>query len=175
MAEKKAIVIFGATGDLAMKMIYPSLYFLDSEGHLPPNLTIIGVARSKLTDDGFAAQIHDTLSKRETKDFVEAKWPHFAGRLRYHEGDVTQGKIYGELAEALEGMETCIYYLSTSPDFFGTIACHLNEAGLAHSGSRIAIEKPIGHDLASSRDIEASLSEGFSEDRIFRVDHYLGK
>jgi glucose-6-phosphate 1-dehydrogenase len=175
MTEKKAIVIFGATGDLALKMIYPSLYFLDSEGHLPPNLTVIGVARSKLSDDDFAAQVHQSLTEHSGSDFAESKWPHFASQLRYCEGDVTSGTVYGQLAEMLDGVETCIYYLSTSPDFFGTIASHLKQAGLAHDGTRIAIEKPIGHDLASSRSIEASLAEGFSEDRIFRVDHYLGK
>src|SRR5512138_566597 len=87
MAEKKAIVIFGATGDLALKMIYPSLYFLDSEGHLPPNTTVVGVARSKLSDDDFAAQVHKSLMEYAGKDFTESKWPHFAGRLRYCEGD----------------------------------------------------------------------------------------
>src|SRR5512140_166866 len=146
MAEKKAIVIFGATGDLALKMIYPSLYFLDSEGQLPPNLTIIGVARSRLSDDQFAAQVHDSLTQHATKDFAESKWPHFAGRLRYCDGDVTGGKIYGQIAEMLEGTSSCLYYLSRSPHFFGTIAGHIKEAGLAHDGARIAIEKPIGHD-----------------------------
>jgi len=174
MADKKAIVIFGATGDLATKMIYPSLYFLDSEDHLPPGLTIIGVARTKLDDHGFAGQIHDAIKSHE-KQFDEAKWPHFAGRLRYLDGDVTAAAIYGQLSEMLQGAEVCIYYLSTSPDFFGTIACHLKEAGLARDRARVAIEKPIGHDLASSRGIETALAEGFTEDRIFRIDHYLGK
>jgi glucose-6-phosphate 1-dehydrogenase len=75
----------------------------------------------------------------------------------------------------LEGVKICLYYLATSPDFFGVIACHLGEAGLAHGSSRIMIEKPIGRDLASCCEIEASLTSAFPEDRIYRVDHYLGK
>ena len=175
MADKNAIVIFGATGDLAQKMIYPSLYFLDSEGHLPSDLMIVGVARSKLSDAEFAEQVHKTLLEHEAKDFQESAWPHFAARLRYLDGDLTLPAPYERLAKMLEGVHICLYYLSTSPDFFGVIACHLKDAGLAHSSSRIMIEKPIGHDLASCREIEAALADGFPEDRIYRVDHYLGK
>ena len=175
MADKNAIVIFGATGDLAQKMIYPSLYFLDSEGHLPPDLMIVGVARSKLSDAEFAEQVHKTLLEHEAKDFQESAWPHFAARLRYLDGDLTLPAPYERLAKMLEGVHICLYYLSTSPDFFGVIACHLKDAGLAHSSSRIMIEKPIGRDLASCREIEAALADGFPEDRIYRVDHYLGK
>ena len=175
MADKNAIVIFGATGDLAQKMIYPSLYFLDSEGHLPAGLMIIGVARSKLSDAEFAEQVHKTLLEHEAKDFQESAWPHFAARLRYLDGDLNLPAPYERLAKMLEGVHICLYYLSTSPDFFGVIACHLKDAGLAHSSSRIMIEKPIGRDLASCREIEAALADGFPEDRIYRVDHYLGK
>jgi glucose-6-phosphate 1-dehydrogenase len=175
MSEKKAIVIFGATGDLAFKMIYPSLYFLETEGHLPSDIVIVGVARSKLSDAEFAAQIHKDLTEREKGLFQEANWSRFAGRLRYLDGDVTQPPAYGRLRDLLQGHQILLYWLSTSPDFFGTIACHLKDAGLVQDQSRIAIEKPIGHDLASSREIETALAESFPEERIFRVDHYLGK
>ncbi|HUO98031.1 MAG TPA: glucose-6-phosphate dehydrogenase [Rhizomicrobium sp.] len=174
MADKQAIVIFGATGDLATKMIFPSLYFLDRERHLPANLTVIGIARTPMSNDAFASQIRDAIKSRE-KDYDEAQWPHFAARLSYLGGDVTSAKLYAQLAEMLKGIETCVYYLSVSPDFFGTIAGNLKQAGLAHDNARIAIEKPVGHDLDSSRKIEAALSAGFTEDRIFRIDHYLGK
>jgi glucose-6-phosphate 1-dehydrogenase len=175
MAEKKAIVIFGATGDLATKMIYPSLYFLDAGGHLPADLMIVGVARTKLSSEEFAKQMHDSIKERESKDFQESAWPHFAARIQYLDGDANQPEPYTRLAKLLEGMHTCLYYLSTSPDFFGVIACHLKDAGLAYSSSRIMIEKPIGHDTESFREIEASLADSFPEDRIYRVDHYLGK
>lgn len=175
MADKKAIVVFGATGDLATKMIYPSLYFLDVEGHLPPDMLIVGVARSKLSDGDFANQIHQSLTEHVKGSFDEAKWAPFARRLRYLDGDVTQPAPYAKLSELLQGFQILLYYLSTSPDFFAVISCHLKDAGLVHDESRIAIEKPIGHDLASSREIQAALAESFPEERIYRVDHYLGK
>ncbi len=175
MADKKAIVIFGATGDLALKMIYPSLYSLDSEGHLPADMIIVGMARSKLSDAEFAAQVHESLKERIKSDFQESAWANFSKRLRYVDGDVTQPAPYGKLRDMLQDFQILLYYLSTSPDFFGTIACHLKDGGLVHPESRIVIEKPIGHDLASSREIETTLAESFPEDRIYRVDHYLGK
>lgn len=175
MADKKAIVIFGATGDLALKMIYPSLYSLDVEGHLPPDMVIVGLARSKLSDGEFAAHVRESLSERVKSEFEEAGWARFAKRLRYLDGDVTQPAPYGKLRDTLQDYKILLYYLSTSPDFFGPISCHLKDASLIQAESRVAIEKPIGHDLASSIEIETALAGSFPEERIYRVDHYLGK
>jgi len=175
MTDKKAIIFFGSTGDLAQKMLYPSLYFLDSEGHLPADLAVIGFAHTALSEADFVAQTRSAVVERAGKDFSEEAWGRFAARLRYCAGDINAAKDYAPLAKLLDGVGTCVYYLSTSPDFFGPIAHQLKAAGLAHDGARIAIEKPIGHDLASCREIETALAEAFSENRIYRVDHYLGK
>ena len=175
MADKKAIVIFGATGDLATKMLYPSLYFLDLENNLPPDLMLVGFARTQLSDEAFVAQLRPHVAETAGKYFTEEAWNHFAKRLTYCDGDVTKPEDYQPLVKLLDGVTTCVYYLSTSPDFFATIACHLKDAGLAHGGARIAVEKPIGRDLASSREIETALAEAFDADRIYRIDHYLGK
>jgi glucose-6-phosphate 1-dehydrogenase len=175
MADKKAIVIFGATGDLATKMLYPSLYFLDLEDNLPPGMLIAGFARTPLSDEAFVAQLRPHVAEETGKYFSDEVWNRFAARLKYCDGDVTNAKDYQPLVKLLEGVGTCVYYLSTSPDYFGTIACHLKDAGLAHGGARIAVEKPIGHDLASSREIEAALEDAFDDNRIYRIDHYLGK
>src|SRR6185312_4702087 len=164
----KAITIFGATGDLAQKMLFPSLYFLDMDGLLEPELEIVGTARSEMD---FAAKVRDAVKERAGDLFKDEAWQRFAGRLSYVAGDAQSDALY----RALPKFDDVVYYLATSPDFFGTIARHLKEAGLAHDGARIAVEKPLGHDLASSRAIETALEEAFSEDRIFRVDHYLGK
>jgi len=164
----KAITIFGATGDLAQKMLFPSLYFLDMDGLLEPGLKIVGTARSEMD---FAAKVRDAVKERAGDLFKDEAWQRFAGRLSYVAGDAQSDALY----RALPKFDDVVYYLATSPDFFGTIARHLKEAGLAHDGARIAVEKPLGHDLASSRAIETALEEAFSEDRIFRVDHYLGK
>jgi len=175
MVDKKAIVFFGATGDLAQKMLYPSLYFLDSEGHLPVDLAVIGFAHTALGEADFVAQTRIAVMERAGKDFSKEAWERFSARLRYCVGDIGVAKDYAPLVKLLDGAGTCVYYLSTSPDFFGPIARQLKAAGLAHDGARIAIEKPIGRDLDSCRQIEAALAEAFSENRIYRVDHYLGK
>jgi len=175
MTNGQALVIFGATGDLAQKMIYPSLYFLDLDGHLPAGMTIVGMARSPLSDADFAAKVHAMLVERSGKDFREDVWTRFAGRLRYCEGDFAQPEPYTKLAAMLQGSAIALCHLSTSPDFFGAIARHLHDAGLIGAETRIAVEKPIGHDLQSWRDIEAALAAAFPEDRIHRIDHYLGK
>ena len=174
MADKKAIVIFGATGDLAQKMLYPSLYFLDAEGHLPEGLLLGGFSHTQLGEADFIAQTRDAVAKSAGKNFSDDAWTRFAARLRYIQGNLDEEKDYAALAKLL-GDDECLFYLAISPDFFGTVARRLKEAGLAHDGARIAVEKPIGHDLASCRQIESALAESFSEDRIYRVDHYLGK
>jgi len=175
VSDKKAIVIFGATGDLAQKMLFPSLYFLDADGLLPADLVIVGTARSTLDDAGFTKQIHDAVSERTAESFSEEAWGRFSKRLSYAAGDVQKDDPYKAIAGKLGQVDEIVFYLATSPDFFGTIAQHLKAAGLAHDRARIAVEKPLGHDLQSCLKIEQSLGEAFSEDRIFRVDHYLGK
>jgi glucose-6-phosphate 1-dehydrogenase len=174
MTDKKAIVIFGATGDLAQKMLYPSLYFLDTEGHLPAELIVGGFSHTELSGADFVALTRKAVMEQAGKAFAEPAWTRFSARLRYCKGNLENAKDYGPLAKML-GADECIFYLSTSPDYFGVIARNLKDAGLAHQGARIAIEKPIGHDLDSCRKIECELAEAFSEDRIYRVDHYLGK
>jgi glucose-6-phosphate 1-dehydrogenase len=175
MADKQALVIFGATGDLALKMIYPSLYFLDMEGHLADNLVIVGVARSELDGSAFIAKVHDSLVDHAGADFREDIWSRFSGRLSYCAGDVTQEAPYRALGERLKDCAIPLHYLSTSPDFFGVIAGHLKGSGLIRAETRIAVEKPIGRDLKTSHEIETALEQAFPEQRIYRVDHYLGK
>ncbi len=174
MADQKAIAIFGATGDLALKMLFPSLYFLDAEGHLPAELIIAGFSHTELSEADFIAQVRSSATEHAAEEFAEDAWKRFAARLRYVKGDLEAAKDYAPLAKLL-GAGECVFYLSTSPDYFGVIARNLKQAGLAHKDARIAIEKPIGHDLASCCRIENTLGEAFSEDRIYRVDHYLGK
>ena len=174
MTDKKAIVIFGATGDLAQKMLYPSLYFLDSEGHLPAGLVVGGFSHTDLGETDFVALTRKAVIEQAGKAFAEDAWTRFSARLHYCKGNLDTAADYEPLAKLLGGDE-CIFYLATSPDYFGIIARNLKTAGLAHQGACIAVEKPIGHDLDSCRKIECELAEAFSADRILRVDHYLGK
>jgi glucose-6-phosphate 1-dehydrogenase len=172
MNHSKALVLFGATGDLAQKMLFPSLYFLDADGLLAEGTMILGTARS---DAGFVEQTHAAVKERAGSDFSEEAWTRFAKRLDYVAGDVTQDELYKTIAGKLKGAQEIVFHLAVSPDFFGTIATHLKAAGLAHKQARISVEKPLGHDLASCLKIEQALEAAFTEDRIFRVDHYLGK
>ena len=172
----QAIVIFGATGDLALRMLYPSLYFLDLDELLPPRLKIIGCSRSELGRRGFAAKIREAVRIRTPDGEIdEAAWKRFAARLGYVAGDASAPEIYAQLKDRLNGRTECVFYLSTSPSLYDPIVINLAAAGLAGGRSRVVVEKPIGHDLASCREINDTLAKAFSEDRIFRIDHYLGK
>ena len=175
MNGKKALVVFGATGDLARTMLFPSLYYLDADGLLPSDLMIVGTARSEADDAAFAEQTKKAVSDRIGSGFSQEAWSRFAKRISYTAGDATKDDLYKTLAGKLKGIDEITFYLATSPDFFGTIAGHLKSAGLAHKHARIAVEKPLGHDLKSCLEIENGIETAFTEDRIFRVDHYLGK
>ena len=167
------LVIFGATGDLAARMLLPSLYFLDAEGLLPAALKIVGSARSGLDRDAFVAHVHGVL-KRRPEGLDEAAWAKFSQRLDYCAADVTKGEGVEAIAERIEGAST-VFFLALSPSLYGAVARALGDSGLACGDCRIVLEKPIGHDLESSRFINAEVAAVFEERRVFRIDHYLGK
>ncbi len=172
---KKAIILFGATGDLAQRMLYPSFFFLEMDELLPLDLVIIGSSREKLTDEAFCARIKQNLKTHVGKHFTEKTWDRLSKRLSYVSGDCTTVDIYNDFAKALKHADELMFYLSTSPSLYGAIAKNLSASGLANNTSRVIVEKPIGHDLATSKTINEALANSFSEDRIFRIDHYLGK
>jgi glucose-6-phosphate 1-dehydrogenase len=171
----RAFVIFGATGDLSLRMLLPSLYFLDLDGLLPKAWRVVGVSRSALTSEGFIEQAHAAVTERAGEDFDAAAWTRFAGRLSYVSVDATKPEAFAPLKSALEGVEETIFHLSTSPNLYEAICENLRTSGLAHAGSRVLVEKPTGRDLASCREINDVLARTFDEARIFRLDHYLGK
>ncbi|HWE45940.1 MAG TPA: glucose-6-phosphate dehydrogenase [Caulobacteraceae bacterium] len=170
-----AMVIFGATGDLALRMLYPSLYFLELDGLLPRNFAIVGASRSQLSDADFSERVHEAVRERAGEHFSDEAFEGFRKRLKYIGGDAGQPEMYLRLSHATEGAGEVIFYLSTSPSLYGAIAQNLQNCGLAAAPNRIVVEKPLGRDLASCRAINDALGAGFSEDRIFRIDHYLGK
>jgi glucose-6-phosphate 1-dehydrogenase len=175
MSTKQAIVMFGATGDLARRMLFPSLYYLEADGLLPPDLSIVGCARSALSRDDFARGVQAAVRERVGDVFDDGTWQKFETRLRYAAVDATKPESFGNLRAALKGVDETVFYLSTSPAHFGPICANLKALGLSGGANRVVVEKPIGHDLESCRAINDTLTQAFSEDRIFRVDHYLGK
>ncbi|QDZ07610.1 glucose-6-phosphate dehydrogenase [Sphingomonas panacisoli] len=171
------LLLFGATGDLAQRMLLPSLYGLDEDGLLPADMTITGAARSEMSDDAFRKFAKEALDKflpadRKEKDKIAS----FLKRLNYQTLDVTKmdhfTRISDELGDTSKGMAI---FLSTAPSLFEPTIKGLDKAGFTHGNVRIGLEKPLGYDLASSREINDAVASVFPEDRIYRFDHYLGK
>ena len=171
----QAIVIIGATGDLAQRMLYPSLYFLDSEGSLPADFRIIGASRGDMTDEAFIERVEKSVRDRADGYFNAEAFDHFRKRLCYRVVDADRPATFQNLAAPLAGAHEVIFYLSTSPSLYEAISANLRAAEVAKADSRVIVEKPIGHDLASCCEINDALARVFNEREIFRIDHYLGK
>ena len=167
-----ALVVFGVTGDLARRSTLPALYSLAQQGIL--TCQVIGVGRRPVPPDEFRRHVVDAIEAAEDsvdQDVLEA----FLERLQYVGGDAEEGSLYGRLREALEGTELPVFYLATPPSMFDEIAEELAGAGLVGDASRLVVEKPFGTDLESARDLNRQLAAIFPEDRLFRIDHFLGK
>jgi glucose-6-phosphate 1-dehydrogenase len=174
----KTLLLFGATGDLARRMLLPSLFGLDADGLLPDDLSIIGTARSAGDDTWFREKAADALTEfvdaeRRRPELVE----RFLRRLKYRSADVSTAAPFAALAEAVgdTAPKDLSIFLSTAPSLFGPTIDGLAKAGLAGDRARLALEKPLGHDLASSRAVNDAVAAMFPENRTFRIDHYLGK
>jgi len=171
------LLLFGATGDLSQRMLLPSLYGLDEDGLLPPDMTITGTARTDYEDDAFRKFAKEALEKYLPADRKDkAKIDSFLKRLNYQALDATQLDHFKDLSDELgDTSKGLAIFLSTAPSLFEPTIKGLDQAGLAHGNVRIGLEKPLGYDLASSREINDAVARVFPEDRIFRIDHYLGK
>jgi len=164
------LVIFGITGDLARKMTFRALYRLERRELLP--CPVLGVASDDITKEDLIKRAHKAItdSGEELDDKV---FDRLANRLSYLHGDVTDSALYDALAKQI-GKRDCLYYLEMPPSLFAPIVENLGKAGLLER-SRVAVEKPFGHDLKSACELNARLHAVLDEDQIFRVDHFLGK
>ncbi len=173
------LVVFGATGDLSLRKLFPSLLHRFLDGQIPPQSRIIGVARSDLDTAAFRKMVHESRGKFSPDACVdEAKCAEFLRHVEYARVDATApASEWSALKSALDNGNgnVRIFYLSTAPSLFVTIAQRLKESGIATPDSRIVLEKPIGRDLASSREINEGVGAVFEERNTFRIDHYLGK
>ena len=171
------LLLFGATGDLSQRMLLPSLFALHAEGLIAPELRIVGTARSPLTDESFreaAAKALDTYLPADLRD--PDKIAGFLERLHYVSLDASQPDGFTKLAATLNAAnQPTAIYLSTAPSLFGSTIAGLQSAGLDGPNVRIGLEKPLGHDLASSAEINDAVAAAYPEERTFRIDHYLGK
>ena len=172
------MVIFGGTGDLAMRKLLPALYHRHCAGVLPESGRIIATARNSYSRDEYLA-----LVERQIDAFIPAgersgpEWSAFLKRLDYVAVDASEAGGFARLAESLgnQAERVRVFYLATAPTLFGPICDHLNQSKLVNSHSRVVLEKPLGHDLLSSRAINEQVGRYFDERQIFRIDHYLGK
>ena len=172
------LTIFGATGDLAQRMLLPSLYGLQRDGLLPKDLRILGTARSELDAQGFRDSVAATIENRvAASERDEASLRALLERLDYCAAGVDDEASMNTLADTIAAARNgdVVYHLSTAPRFYAPICEALGQRGLGGAGTRVLLEKPIGHDLASSIAINDGVTRVFDEDRVFRVDHYLGK
>ncbi len=165
-----ALVVFGATGDLAFKQIFPALQAMIRRGHLA--VPVIGVARQAMSLDQFTARARDSLEQHGGVD--SGAFARLSSLLRYVSGDYNDAATFVRLKQALGKAERPLHYLAIPPSLFPTVVESLSLSGAAQ-GARVVVEKPFGRDLASARALNQILRRVFPDDAIFRIDHYLGK
>jgi glucose-6-phosphate 1-dehydrogenase len=177
VAKISTLLLFGATGDLARRMLLPSLYGLDSDGLLPDDLRIVGTARTALDDNVFRERAEAALREHLPDGFYqEGIAQRFLARLHYVPLDIGDQagfqRLAGTIGDPCHGVGI---FLSTAPSLFKATIDGLQAAGLACPTVRMALEKPLGSDLETSREINDAVHSAFPEERTFRIDHYLGK
>ncbi|WP_132748001.1 glucose-6-phosphate dehydrogenase [Scopulibacillus darangshiensis] len=183
--DSVTFVLFGATGDLAKRKIYPALYNLFLDEKMPHTFSIVGLGRRDWSDHTFQAHVEKSLqifSRRSINDSY--KMEEFLRVCHYSSLDVKDKKGYDKLLDVIQNQEkemsipeNRLFYLSVSPEFIDVITSNIKESGLGSSKGwkRLIIEKPFGHDLKSAQVLNEKLSQAFEEKEIYRIDHYLGK
>ena len=174
-SSKIDLVLFGARGDLSRRKLFPALYQLDKADLLSDDTRIAAVARQELETVDFVEQMGETLKTNLGKDWDDKIWSRFKKRIEYIRIEFSEKEQFNALREWSDDSRTLIFYMATPPSMFGIICKHLDEANCIDSKSRIVLEKPIGHDLKSSKEVNDTVGEFFSESSIYRIDHYLGK
>jgi glucose-6-phosphate 1-dehydrogenase len=177
------LVIFGASGDLTKRKLLPALYHLSQRGRLPAQFAVIGIARTPMDDEGFRKQFRDSLQEFGGPN---VQWDEIAqslaSRMYYSYGEMDDPEFYKRLSarlQEIDGAEGVLFYLAIPPGVYGTVIDNLGACGLAslpaRGWRRIVVEKPFGTDLASARELNQIAHKHFSEEQVYRIDHYLGK
>jgi glucose-6-phosphate 1-dehydrogenase len=180
--EPCILTIFGASGDLTQRKLMPALYSLAVRQLLPEQFAVVGAARSEVSDDDFRERMREAVQKHARDPFDQDVWDELASRLFYATLDFSDEAGEDALEARLTEIDrTCqtgrnrLYYFAVPPSAIGTLVRELAQRRSAEGWVRLIIEKPFGHDLASARQLNAEISEHFSEGEVFRIDHYLGK
>jgi len=181
------LTIFGATGDLARRMLFPSLYHLHKQGRLPSDLEIVGFARRELSNEQFCEYLSDEFKNLYGNVFNKESWQKFCERITYFQGDLANEddfqRLGKKLAESDTDAQSCrdkIFYLAISPDLYPQTFAGIRKSQLEsiceHTKHvRVVVEKPFGKNLKSYYELNNNLIDIFDEEQIYRIDHYLGK
>ena len=173
--EPCTLALFGALGDLALRKLFPALYQLDRAGLLPTETRLLALARESGEPASHLAMIEEHLRRHVgERDLDDAVLQRFMARLDYLSMDFRRAEDFAALADKAGQVESIVAFFATPASVYGAICAGLAEAGLAER-TRVVLEKPIGHDLESSREVNDAVARFFPEDRTYRIDHYLGK
>ena len=177
-----ALVIFGASGDLTRRKLFPALYSLALRQMLPERFGIVGVARSQETDDEFRERMKEAVQEFGRDEFRDDVWDWLAEGMRYVSTDFADEGGEDSVVVALNELDqergtagNRVYYLAVPPDAIATLIREIGERRSADGWTRVIVEKPFGRDLASAKELNEEIQRQFTEDEIFRIDHYLGK
>lgn len=171
MVDTDAVVLFGATGDLARKKIYPAIYNLEKRGVFD-SMSVVGVAGSPWDDDQLRTTALEAIEANHSVD--PAVWGDLAARLCYVSGDYREPATFELLRDRLEGVERPMFYLAIPPALFDDVVTGLTDVGL-NRNAKVVVEKPFGRDGQSAHQLNEVLHAAFPEESIFRIDHFLGK
>lgn len=170
------MVIFGGAGDLSIRKLLPALFMAYVHKSLPDSTRVIAVGRTKYSREDYLALINEkSLPFIDKGAATQQTWASFLERLHYVVIDAGVSADYDSLVPACQAGSLKVFYLATAPDLFSVVCENLSRVGLADTHARVVLEKPLGHDLASAKAINSTVTQYFPEDRIYRIDHYLGK
>jgi glucose-6-phosphate 1-dehydrogenase len=176
------LVIFGASGDLTKRKLFPALYSLAYRNLLPQSFAIVGVARTEESDDDFRDRMKESVQEFARDPFDDRVWDFLAGGMRYVAMDFTDEEAENKLGETLTELDeergtrgNRVFYLAIPPAVFEVVVKGIGKRRASKGWVRLIIEKPFGHDLASAMHLQRVIEQHFKEDEVFRIDHYLGK
>jgi glucose-6-phosphate 1-dehydrogenase len=174
--QQTDLIIFGASGDLSARKLFPALYHLSVAELLPESFRIAAVARDDTDTAGFLKRLKERMQPSIGEaHWSEDAWAKFASVFSYIKADFSEASNLVSLSEWLDGARVSLFYLATPPSLFAPICDNLSEAGCLTGDCRIVLEKPIGEDLKTSRKVNETVGRYFAENSIYRIDHYLGK
>lgn len=185
VTQGAVLFIFGATGDLARRKLFPAIYSLYREGKLAEDFAVIGVARRPRTEAEFRNDLYASIQEfSRYKAENDQEWQAFAEHFEYKSLDINNVDGFHELRQQTEAIEgkfnipgNRLFYLALAPELFGSVSKSLKEGGMldGKGWNRLVIEKPFGYNLESAQELNIEIREVFAEEEIYRIDHYLGK